>query len=106
LETVVHMKILKDHLNYSTSLPPLYVWHKRVFSNLLSIMPIVFDRIDAFSSPLHGFTKHLMELEGSSSRLDRETSKTSSKEARKADMKLAKKVEQRRIGMTEDHEAL
>jgi hypothetical protein len=68
-------------------------------------MPIVFDRIDAFSSPLHGFTKHLMELEGSSSRLDRETSKTSSKEARKADMKLAKKVEQRRIGMTEDHEA-
>eukprot|EP00978_Attheya_sp_CCMP212_P010096 scaffold24247_cov54-Attheya_sp.AAC.6 len=68
-------------------------------------MPIVFDRIDAFSSPLHGFTKHLMELEGSSSRLDRETCKTSSKEARKADKKLAKKVEQRRIGMTEDHEA-
>ena len=56
------MKRFKLHI--SPSVPsnsdpplPLSIWFQSIFSQLLSVMPIFFDRIDAYSSAAFGFKK-------------------------------------------------
>lgn len=63
-ETVLNVKKLKVHLRASTCPTPIQLWLRLFLINLLSMMPVFFDRIDAFSSPLYSFQKQLLAREG------------------------------------------
>jgi len=59
MNSIIQTKILK---NYRKSPPSsvLQVWLQLTLENILSVMPIFFDRIDAYSRPLYGFDKNRM----------------------------------------------
>jgi len=59
MNTIIQTKILK---NYMKSPPNsvLQVWLQVTLEHILSVMPIFFDRIDAYSRPLYGFDKSRM----------------------------------------------
>uniref|UniRef100_A0A7S4IUY8 Uncharacterized protein n=1 Tax=Odontella aurita TaxID=265563 RepID=A0A7S4IUY8_9STRA len=62
-ETVLSVKRLKQHIN-SSALPsapllsPVRTWIRSALIHILTIMPIFFDRVDAYSSSVFGFQRH------------------------------------------------
>lgn len=61
LETVVGaQKVKKQLLGMTTKDTALALWMKTTFQDYLSIMPLVFDRVHTFATPLYGFDQQVL----------------------------------------------
>lgn len=58
-ETLITAKRLKGCLNLSSQ-AGFQVWFRSTVEDILSVLPLIFDRIDAFATPRYGFDKGLL----------------------------------------------